>query len=91
MTTITKDELNSVLEGIGIDKNVALQAMHLSEIEQEADNVLDLLTSLRAHAHHQDVVAGQETLAELTIALEHLFHHVQEVLPGLQEQLDLEA
>ena len=89
MVTLTKDELNLVLKAIGISENIPLMAMHLSEIEEEANNVLDLLTSLRAHAFRHDVEAGQESLAELMIALEHLFHHLQAVLPDLQKQLDL--
>lgn len=66
-----------------------LLAVHLSEIEDEAGNVLDLLTTLRAHAWREDKDAGQEALAELTIALEHLQSHVQHAIPILQEQLDL--
>jgi hypothetical protein len=89
MVTLTKDALNLVLKVIGLDENVSLLAMHLSEIEEEANNALDLLTSLRAHAFRHDAEAGQEALAELTIALEHLLHHAQAVLPGLQKQLDL--
>jgi hypothetical protein len=90
MTTKVRDEFNLALEAVGVLENVKLMAMHLSEVEDEAGNVLDLLTMIRAHAYRGDVQAGQESLAELTIALEHLFHHTQQVLPDLQKQLDLE-
>lgn len=91
LITKIREELNLALETIGIDDNITLLAMHLSEIEGEANNILDLLTSLRAHAYRKDVEAGQESLAELTIALEHLLHHAQEALPDLQRQLSLET
>jgi hypothetical protein len=90
MATTARDEFNLALEAIGVHENVKLMAMHLSEIEGEAGNVLDLLTLIRAHAYRGDVEAGQESLAELTIALEHLFHHIQQLIPDLQKQLDLE-
>ena len=85
----TREELNVALKTVGLSENVNLLAMHLSEIEEESGNVFDLLTALRSHAHQGDAGAGQESLAELTIALEHLLHHVKEVLPDLQKQLDL--
>jgi hypothetical protein len=64
--------------------------MHLSEIEEEAENVLELLIVLRNNAHHRDQAQAQETAAELTIALEHLEHHVRELLPRLQQHLEIE-
>ena len=78
------------LEKIGINGEVSLLTMHLTEIEEEADNVLDLLTLTRAHAHRSDAVAGQEALVELSVALEHLLHHAQEAVPALQRELDIE-
>lgn len=91
MATTVRDEFNLVLEAVGVHENVKLMAMHLSEVEDEAGNVLDLLTLIRSHAYRGDVQAGQESLAELTIALEHLFHHIQRLIPDLQKQLDLES
>jgi hypothetical protein len=67
-----------------------LNAVHLQEIEGEAENVLELLTVLRTDTYRNDETAAQETAAELTIALEHLQHHIQELLPSLQKPLDLE-
>ncbi len=78
------------LETVEIKKNISLLAMHLSEIEEEAGNALDLLTELRAHTYRGDAQAGQESLAELTIALEHLAHHLSAALPDLQKQLNIE-
>ena len=90
MMTQVRDDLKLALEHVGINKQTSLLGMHLDEIEGEANNVLDLLVSLRAHAYRHDMAAGQESLAELTIALEHLFHHVQGALPTLQKELNLE-
>lgn len=67
-----------------------LSAVHIQEIEQEAENVLDLLTVLRTDAYRTDAAGAQETAAELTIALEHLQSHIQMLLPILQKKLDLE-
>jgi len=78
------------VETVGFDRDNNLVAMHLSEIEEEAENVLELLTVLRNDARHRDQTQAQETAAELTIALEHLEHHVSELLPRLQQQLEIE-
>lgn len=90
MTVQIEDELNLALTTVGFTEKIGLLAMHLSEIEEEAGNVLDLLTSLRAHTYRGDGAAGEEALAELTIALEHLAHHLNEALPNLQKQLEIE-
>lgn len=71
-------------------KDTGLTAAHLQEIEEEAENVLDLLTVLRTDAYRTDADSAQETAAELTIALEHLQSHIQALLPILQNQLGLE-
>lgn len=89
MVTQTRDDLDTALVQVGLDEQPHLLGMHLAEIEEEADNTLDLLTALRSYARTGDPVAGQETLAELTVALEHLIHHAQEALPALLRQLDL--
>jgi len=65
-------------------------ASHLGEIEQEADIILDQLTATRAFASQGDAEAAQESLVELTIALRHLIHHAEFVLPLLERQLDLD-
>jgi hypothetical protein len=90
MTVQIGDELNLALTTVGFTEKVSLLAMHLAEIEEEAGNVLDLLTALRAHTYRGDAAAGEEALAELTIALEHLGHHLNEALPDLQKQLTIE-
>jgi hypothetical protein len=90
MTVEIEDELNLALTTVGFTEKIDLLAMHLSEIEEEAGNVLDLLTALRAHTYRGDAAAGEEALAELTIALEHLAHHLNEALPNLQKQLEIE-
>lgn len=71
-------------------KDTGLTAAHLQEIEEEAENVLDLLTVLRTDTYRADADSAQETAAELTIALEHLQSHIQALLPTLQKQLGLE-
>jgi hypothetical protein len=90
MTVQVGDELNLALTTVGFTERVDLLAMHLSEIEEEAGNLLDLLTTLRAHTYRGDAAAGEEALAELTIALEHLAHHLNAALPDLQKQLNIE-
>lgn len=85
----SKDEMQAVLASVGLILENGLLGMHLSEMEEEARNILELLTVLRAHSWREDENAGQETLAELTIALEHLQGHVEHAVPILQEQLDL--
>jgi len=84
-----RPDLATVLTQVGLDEDPSMVGMHLSEIEEEADNVLDLLTVVRTYAHTGDAEAGQVTLAELTVALGHLLHHAQEVLPLLEKQLDI--
>ena len=90
MAVEVRDELSLALKIGGFSADTASLPMHLSEIEEEASTVLDLFTVLRSHAHRGDASATQETLAELAIALEHLLHHVNEALPGLQKELDIE-
>jgi hypothetical protein len=75
---------------LGVKEQPELTAVHLQEIETEAENVLELLTVLRTDSYRSDANHAQETAAELTIALEHLQDHIQSLLPQLQKQLDLE-
>ncbi len=84
-----ENDLVFALEKAGIGVNINMTAMHLHEIESESETVLELLTALRSHAFREDRDATQETLAELTISLEHLLHHIQQSLPELQAGLDL--
>jgi hypothetical protein len=78
------------MAAIGFEEDADLMAMHVGEFEEEAENVLELLTVLRADAREKDATYAQETAVELMIALEHLAHHLGEFLPRLQKQLDLE-
>lgn len=90
MTTISETIWPAVVRTVGFDRDNSLLAMHFSEVEEEAENILELLTVLRNNARHEDQQQAQETAAELTIALEHLTHHVNELLPRLQEKLEIE-
>jgi len=83
-------EIEAALSAVGFVEDSNLNGMHLAEIGEEADNVLDLLICLRVEGRNNDAEGGSSTLIELTLALEHLLHHAQEVLPSLQKQLDFE-
>lgn len=89
-TAISQDIWQEVSELLNLQEQSGVPAMHLQEIENEAENVLELLTVLRTDSYRADANSAQETAAELTIALEHLQHHIQELLPSLQKQLDIE-
>ena len=89
MITQIENELALIIKVAEIDETKSLVSMHLSEIEEEAEKVLELLAVARSHAFHNDTDATQETLAELVISLEHLSHHVNHALPELQKQLDI--
>jgi hypothetical protein len=90
MTLISESIWPQVAQVIGFDADTNLLAMHFAEIEMETENVFELLTVLRNNAYHGDQLEAQETAAELTIVLEHLHHHVSELLPRLQEKLEIE-
>lgn len=90
MSVTIQDKWLTVLRTVGLNENIDLLSMHLSELEEEAENVLDLLTVLRSNSYHSDHDSAQESAAELVIALEHLLHHIHELLPQLQKQLDIE-
>lgn len=77
-----------MLQEIGLKHSVQISS-HLGEIEQEADTILDQLTAIRAFAFQRDTGAAQESLVELTVALRHLVHHAEFVLPILEQQLDI--
>lgn len=85
-----ENELALVIKVAEIDEKQSLISMHLSEIETEAEKMLELLTVARSHAFRNDTEATQETLAELVISLEHLSHHVNHALPELQHCLELD-
>ena len=66
---------DNISQLLGLQKQPEIAAMHLQEIEAEAENVLELLTVLCTNMYHADTENAAETAAELTIALEHLQHH----------------
>jgi len=90
MSAAIQDELTIALQVARIEDQPALLASHLSEIEAEAETLLDLLATVRAHARQDNVDGTQAALAELVIALEHLLHHAQAALPALQQGLDIQ-
>ena len=90
MTLISEAVWPLVVTAIGFEGHESLLAMHFAEVEEEAENVLQLLAVLRRDARYGGQSEAQETAAELTIALEHLLHHATALLPRLQEQLELE-
>lgn len=90
MTVLTKESWQDALRTIGFSEEIPLLAMHLDEIEEEMENVLDLLAVLRSDTQRADTEHAQETAVSLTITLEHLLHHMQTFLPPLQKQLDIE-
>jgi hypothetical protein len=83
------DQFAEALQLIGIDSSTDLQSMHLAEIEEEALNVLDLLTSLHVHARQNDEDGVETALVDLTVALRHLSHHTTAVLFPLEHNLDI--
>lgn len=90
MRTITETIWPAVMTALGFENDADLMAMHFGEFETEAENVLELLTVLRAAARQEDDTHAQDAAAELVIALEHLAHHLNELLPALRVRLDLE-
>lgn len=90
MRTATETVWPAVMTAIGFEQDADLMAMHFAEFEVEAENVLELLTVLRSDARNNDPTSAQDTAAELVIALEHLAHHLNGLLPPLQTHLDLE-
>jgi hypothetical protein len=90
MSATIQDEITTALELAALGNEAEMLAAHLSEMEAEAEKLLDLLTAVRAHARHADAGAIQEALAELVIGLEHLVSHAQAALPALQQGLDIQ-
>jgi hypothetical protein len=93
MMVTTADEVRQQLQDLlaqaGLPTEANLTAMHLSEIEAETINFLDQLTTFRVHARHQDAIAAQEALVEISLALQHLADHIQAVTPILDGALGI--
>ena len=90
MRTATETVWPMVMRTLEFGENADLMAMHVGEFEEEAENVLQLLTLMRAAARQEDTIGAQDSAAELVIALEHLAHHLNELLPTLRTKMDLE-
>jgi hypothetical protein len=90
MRTATETIWPLVMKALDFENDADLMAMHVSEFEEEAENVLQLLTVMRAAARQEDADGAQDAAAELVIALEHLAHHLNAFLPPLRAKLDLE-
>ncbi len=90
MRIATETVWPAVVSAMGFEQDADLIAMHLAEFEIEAENVLQLLTVLRADARETDDSFVQDTAAELVVALEHLAHHLGELLLPLQTKLGVE-
>lgn len=84
-----REQFQDLLAQVGLPNQANLTAMHLLEIEEETVNFLEQLTAFRAHARHQDPVAAQEALVEISLALQHMADHIQAVTPILDHALDI--
>jgi hypothetical protein len=86
-----KEQLEDLLIQAGLSKQANLVAMHLTEIEEEATNLLDQLTVFRAHSRHGDSEAAQEAMVEVSLALQHIADHIQAAAPILDTELDIDG
>ena len=85
-----REKLEDLLVSAEMSDQANLVAMHLTEIEEEAVNLLDQLTAFRAHARHQDSAAAQETMVEISLSLQHIADHIQAVTPILDRELGID-
>jgi hypothetical protein len=85
-----RERLQDLLVSAGMVDQSNLVAMHLTEIEEETANFLDQLTVFRAHARHQDSVAAQEAMVEISLSLQHIADHIQAVTPILDRELEID-
>jgi hypothetical protein len=86
-----REQLEDLLMSMGLSEQTDLVAMHLTEIEEETANFLDQLTAFRAHARHQDSAAAQETMAEISLSLQHIADHIRAVTPILDRELEIDG
>lgn len=89
MRTATDTVWPLVMRMLDFKENADLLAMHVGEFEEEAENALQLLAVMRAAARQEDGDSAMDGAAELVISLEHLSHHLDELLPVLRAKLDL--
>lgn len=90
MSVMVKDQWEQVVETLDFTEDGDLAAMHMSEIEEEASDLLDLLITLRVNGREDDRERAELTAVDLSVSLSHLLHHIQELLPLLEKQLDIE-
>jgi len=86
----SKEQLKDLLAQADLSDQAELIAMHLTEIEQETANFLDQLIAFRAHARQGDSAAAQESLVEISLALQHITDHIQTVTPLMDKELDID-
>ncbi len=85
-----KDRLEDMLAQAGLPKQANLVAMHLTEIEEETVNFLDNLTAFRYCARHQNSIAAQEAMVEVSLALQHIADHIRAAVPILDGELEID-
>jgi hypothetical protein len=91
ITTVNlRDNLQELLENVGLMEDTNLLAMHLDEIEDETAIFLDQLTAFRSHARYGEQQAAQEALVELSLSLRHMSDHAQAALPLLDHALGID-
>jgi hypothetical protein len=91
MTLELLDDYRLALSQAGIESKVSLLAVHMCGVDDEGEEVLEQLTSLRTHAYQADARAARAALIEMTIHLARLQQHIRATLPELQRQLNIPA
>lgn len=86
--TIIEAALSTLRDGPE-DSELAMLAMHLSEIEDESGAILDLVAALRSAGRGADGAAVEDVLGALVIALEYAQSHIAAAVTDLQQRLDL--
>lgn len=83
---VEKDRLKGILATGGFEDS--LLAMHLAEIQESVEAVLEYMKSLREDAKRKQEI--RDTLIDLSLTLDHLIHHSQEALTMLEPDLGLD-
>jgi hypothetical protein len=86
-----REQLQELLARVGLSSQASLIAMHLTEIEEETGNFLDQLIAFRAHARHEDAMAAQDALVEISVALQHIADHIRAVTPLIDRELGIDG
>ena len=90
ITYEVKERLEDMLAQAGLPNQANLVAMRLTEIVEETVNFLDHLTAFRAYARHQNSIAAQEAMVEISLALQHIADHIQAAVPILDGELGID-